>query len=109
MITHNDEGDRYYRLNVRLRRDDPQDQAVIEALEQLGPRGKSRWVRRVLYETVTGPGRSEILAEIRSVKEAIDRLEEQGIGAGQPEETEEPEPEEAARNLDGMLERLESW
>ena len=100
----------YYRLHILLNKDDPQHQVVIEALERLGERGKSHWVRQVLYEAVTGPARSEILNEIQKVREEMNRLVEKGIAVAQPgDEEPEKEPEEAAHNLDGMLDRLENW
>ena len=100
----------HYRLHVQLNEDDPQDRIVIAALERLGERGKSRWVRQVLFEAVTEPARSEILAGIRAVLEAVRRLEMNGVviaGAAGGEGGEEPE--EAARNLDGLLDRLAGW
>ena len=99
----------YYRLHVQLNEADPQDRVVITALERLGERGKSRWVRRVLFEAVTEPARSEILAEVRAVREAIEKLETMGVMAIRPSEVEEEEPETAARNLDGLLGRLQEW
>ena len=98
----------YYRLHVLLRPDNPRDALVIEALERLGDRGKSKWVRQVLYEAVTGPARSEILAEVQAVKLAVERLERNGL-AVQSEPQQEEEPDQAADNLDGMLDRLASW
>jgi len=99
-----------YRLHVLLNPEDPHDRVVIEALERLGDRGKSRWVRQMLYESVTGPARDEILAEIRAVRQAVERLETEGVAV---QSAREPgyieEPEEAARNLDGLLDRLETW
>ena len=100
----------YYRLHVRLSESDPQDRVVIEALERLGDRGKSKWVRRVLFEAVTGPARDEILAEIRAVRSAVERLEANGIAVAQSIEVpEDEEPEEAAASLDGLLSRLGGW
>lgn len=100
----------YYRLHVQLNEDDPRDRVIIAALEQLGERGKSRWVREVLYEAVTGPALSELLAEIQAVKEAVKRLEVNGIATARfADEGEEEEPQEAARNLDGLLDRLKEW
>ncbi len=103
--------DTYYRLHVLLPRDDPQARVVIEALERLGDRSKSRWVRQVLYEAVTGPTRAEILAEIQAMREAVTRLERSRVALVKSIEIEdeESEPEEAARNLDGLLDRLRSW
>jgi hypothetical protein len=100
----------YYRLHVLLRPDNPQDALVIEALERLGGRGKSKWVRRVLYEAVTGPARSEILAEVQAVKLAVERLERNGLTVqAEPDQEQEKEPDQAAENLDGMLDRLADW
>ena len=63
----------------------------------------------MLFEAVTEPARSEILAGIREVMEMVRRLEMNGVvvagGAGEGGE----EPEEAARNLDGLLDRLAGW
>lgn len=99
----------YYRLHVQLNEGDPQDRVVIATLERLGDRGKSRWVRRVLFEAVTEPARSDILAEIQAVKRAVQKLESSGIAIAQPARTENEEPAEAARNLDNMLDRLARW
>jgi hypothetical protein len=100
----------YYRLHVALREDDPQDKVVIAALERLGDRGKSRWVRQVLFDAVTGPARDEILAEIRAVRDAVERLEAKGIAVAQDsQQTEGDEPPEAAHNVDTMIDRLEAW
>jgi len=100
----------YYRLHVQLNEEDPQDSIVIDALDNLGERGKSRWVRRVLFEAITGPARSDIMAEIRAIKEAVERIETQGIALARPADTvDEEEPAAAARNLDSMLDRLSNW
>ena len=99
-----------YRLHVFLDEDDPGDQVVIAALGRLGERGKSRWVRRVLFEAVNtagAPAYSEILDELRAIREELRRLES-GVVATQPT-GDAPEPENAARNLDGLLGRLETW
>ncbi len=100
----------YYRLHVLLRPDDPQDRIVIEALEQLGDRGKSPWVRRVLFEAVTGPARAEILAEVQAIRETVQRLERNGLAMqDRTDAVADEEPQEAANNLDGMLDRLGGW
>ncbi len=99
----------YYRLHVLLKPDNPQDALVIEALERLGDRGKSKWVRRMLYEAVTGPARSEILAEVQAVKLAVERLERNGLTVQDKPEQDEKEPNQAAENLDGLLDRLAEW
>jgi len=100
----------YYRLHVQLNEEDPADSTIIAALEQLGERGKSRWVRRVLFEAVTEPARSDIMAEIRAIKEAVERLETRGIALAHPaDDAAADEPAAAAHNLDNMLDRLSQW
>lgn len=100
----------HYRLNVQLNEEDPVDSTIIAALKQLGERGKSRWVRRVLFEAVTEPARSDIMAEIRAVKEAVERLETRSAALACPAAGDDAdEPTVAARNLDNMLDRLSQW
>jgi hypothetical protein len=100
----------YYRLHVQLNEDNPQDQVVIAALERLGDRGKSRWVRQVLFDAINEPARAEILEAIRGVKRAIEDLEVSGIPASaSPQQGSDEEPAQAASNLDGMLDRLAGW
>ena len=99
----------HYRLNVRLSADDPQDAVVIRALERLGDRGKSRWVRRILYEAVTGPARDELLSEIRAVRDVVERLETNGAPVtAKADAGAEPdaEPAKARAGLDAMLQRF---
>ncbi len=99
---------RLYRLHVQLNRDDPQDRVVIAALERLGARGKSRWVRRVLFDAVTGPARAELLEEIRAVGEAVRRIGEKGVimSTGQDDKASDDEPEAARRGLEAMKSRF---
>ncbi len=100
----------YYRLHVQFNKQDPEDQMIIAALENLGERGKSRWVRRVLLEAVTEPARADIMAEIRSIKDTVERLEAKSIALAPPATTADAdEPAAAARNLDNMLDRLAGW
>jgi len=98
----------YYRLHVQLNEDDPQDAVVIQALRRLGERGKSRWVRRVLFEAVTGPARDELLSEIRAVKEAVERLETNGVAVMAKPDATMPgdEPAKARAGLDAMKKRF---
>jgi len=99
----------YYRLHVQLNEEDPEDSTVIAALEDLGERGKSRWVRRVLFEAVTQPARADIMAELQAIKVAVERLETRGIALAHPTAADADEPTAAARNLDNMLDRLAGW
>lgn len=97
-----------YRLHVQLNTTDPQDRIIIATLEQLGERGKSRWVREVLFEAITAPPLSEILAAVNATREAVERLRVGGV-LNQPDDTQAAEPELAAHNLDGLLDRLKGW
>jgi hypothetical protein len=63
----------------------------------------------MLYEAVTGPARSEILAEVQAVKLAVEKLERNGLMMQSNPEQDEKEPDQAAANLDGMLDRLAEW
>ena len=97
----------YYRLNVRFNPDDPIDRQIIEILNQLGDRGKSRWVRRVLYEAATVPSNERLLTEIRALRELVERLPLQVTAAADtPTDSHTQEPPIAAANLDGLLGRL---
>lgn len=98
----------YYRLHVQLNKDDPQDAVVIQALERLGERGKSRWVKHTLYAAVTGPMHNELLNEIRAVRDAVERLETNGIAvAAKPDATTAAgEPAKARAGLDAMKKRF---
>jgi len=94
----------YYRLHVQLNEDEPNDQVVIAALERLGSRGKSAWVRRVLYEAVTGPARDEILDEIREIKATVQRLEQNGVAIKSGQDSDQDgEPEQARAGLNAMI------
>lgn len=98
----------HYRLNVRLNTNDPIDRQIIEILNQLGDRGKSRWVRRVLYEAATVPSNERLLTEIRALRELVERLPLQTAApASAPTDSHtQEEPPVAAANLDGLLGRL---
>lgn len=97
----------YYRLHVQLNKDDPQDAVVIQALDRLGDRGKSRWVKHVLFEAVTGPARNELLNEIRAIRDVVERLEINGVMVTtNPDATQDGEPAKARAGLDAMKSRF---
>jgi hypothetical protein len=97
----------YYRLNVRLNTDDPIDATIIEILNRLGDRGKSRWVRHILHAAATAPTNDQLLTEIRAIRHLLETLPLHTTASTPlPETTPNDEPPAAAANLGGLLQRL---
>ena len=100
----------HYNLHVRFNDENPLDRVIVAHLSQLGKRGKTPWVKQVLYEAVTGPTHQEILEAIQEHQDRVVLLLENSTVMGEPGTGSAPEePELAAQHLDDLINRLEQW
>lgn len=93
-------------FNISL--DPERDKDIVAALDKA--RNRSDFVRKCIRSYLSQPKAAETLEAIRDLEAEVRRLRLSGVKpvGDTGSELIEDEPEEAARNLDGLLSRLEA-